>query len=257
MSCLKFKARFCILFVMNAYTSGQTALVTGGAVRIGRHIALELAKRGYDLVIQYNQSESEARETREQIKTLKRKCGLIQADLTDTDILTRFMPDILKVHPGLSLVVNNASVFEKGRLSKTDLDLLERNLMLHLKVPFVLTRDFSKGAMEGHIINILDAKVARNVSEYFAYTLSKKCLAEFTKMAARELAPTFRVNGICPGAILPPSGKDQRYLDRLSERLPLKTTGGLSSISSAVNFLDENNFITGETLFVDGGEHLI
>ncbi|MCD6384235.1 SDR family oxidoreductase [Candidatus Sumerlaeota bacterium] len=234
-----------------------TALVTGGARRIGRAIARALAREGYDISLHYNSSEREAKEVAREIEHTGRRCRLFPCNFTNMAEVFRLIPAVFDAFPDCTLLINNASVFERGRLMDTSEELFDRQFTINFKVPFFLTREFARHCKRGHIINIIDAKAARSHIEYFAYTLSKKALYEFTRMSAKELAPNIRVNGVAPGLILPPPEKDDAYLERLSKHIPLQRRGDPQSVVKAILFLIRNDYITGECIFVDGGEHLI
>jgi len=135
-------------------------------------------------------------------------------------------------------------------------DLFERHFNIHFKAPFFLTQAFAEGCSDGQIINILDTRVRGSDPRHAAYTLSKKALLELTRMAARELGPAVRVNAVAPGMILPPPGGVVDELERRSAGLPLKRIGDTANVVAAVLFLIDNPFVTGECVYVDGGEHL-
>jgi NAD(P)-dependent dehydrogenase (short-subunit alcohol dehydrogenase family) len=234
----------------------KAALVTGGAKRIGKVLAMDLARRGYDVALHYNQSVLDARTTADEIMAMGRRCELFRGDLADAAFVRRLVPQVLDAMPGLSLLINNASIFERAKLAETDEPLLDRNLAINLRAPVVLAQAFAARGAPGHIINLLDTKIARPGVNYFAYTLCKKALADFTRMAACELAPDIRVNGVCPGMTLAPEGKRAGYLDWLSGAVPLRRPGGPEQIAAAVGFLLDNDYITGQILYIDGGEHL-
>lgn len=235
----------------------DVAIVTGGAKRIGRAIALMLARRGYDIILHYNASIDEAENTAKEIEASGRRCYLLSANFDDMTQVLTFIPHAYEISNNCNLLINSASIFERARLLDTDEDLFNRHFNVNFKTPFFLSRDFARFYKLGQIINILDTKISKNMIAYFAYTLTKKALYEFTKMAAKELAPNIRVNGIGPGLILPPPGQDESYLDEKSRSIPLNRKGNLESIESAISFLIDNDFITGECIFIDGGEHLI
>jgi NAD(P)-dependent dehydrogenase (short-subunit alcohol dehydrogenase family) len=147
-------------------------------------------------------------------------------------------------------------VFEKASLRRSGNALFDRAFDVHVKAPFFLTRDFARRRRNGQVVTLLDTRVSRNQSAYFAYTLSKKTLFAFTRMAAVELAPRIRVNGIAPGLILPPEGRSAGYLDRLAAGTPLKRRGGVEEVLACLDFLIHNPYVTGQILYPDGGEHL-
>ncbi len=237
-------------------SSRGTALVTGGAKRIGRTIALGLAEMGFDIAVHYRSSEREAREVVETIQKTGRKSDMFQADFARTEHIENLIPRVTEQFGGLTLLVNNVSIFQRGSLLETDAEQFDMEVTVNLKAPFFLTRNFARICKEGNVINLLDTKIARTLTRYFIYTLTKKALYEFTVMAAKELAPDIRVNGVAPGVILPPPGKDEAYLEERGNELPLRKTGSPEKIFDAVRYLIESDFVTGECIFIDGGEHL-
>ena len=234
----------------------KAALITGGAKRIGRAIALHLAKRGFDIALHYNASKTEAYSLAKEIEKTNRKCKLFQCNLTNTNRILQLIKKVKKQFPDLSLLINNASVFKGGTLLETDLMLFEETFSVNFRAPFFLSRDFGRVIKNGHIINILDTNIKRQKTKYFAYTLSKKILYELTKLSASELTPHVRVNAIVPGAILPPVGKGKNYMKQRAKLIPLKRTGDINDILLGIDFLLANNFVTGECLYIDGGENL-
>lgn len=237
-------------------SSKGAALVTGGARRIGRSIALALAKAGYDIALHYHSSGSEAAEIGRQIEALGRSRQLFSCDLNDTKQVRSLIPEVFKSLPHCNVLINNASIFQQARLLETDERIFERHWNINFKAPFFLTQDFARHCRSGQVINILDTKIVASHLDHFIYTLSKKALFEFTRMAAKELGPGIRVNGVSPGLILPPEGKDSADLDRKAAGIPLRRKGDLEELMAAVLFLVESPFITGDCIFVDGGEHL-
>jgi NAD(P)-dependent dehydrogenase (short-subunit alcohol dehydrogenase family) len=236
--------------------STNAAFVTGAAKRLGREIAMTLARKGYDIALHYRASPDDAQALAEDIRRLGRKCVPIEADLADLRQVQALMPAALQALPHCNLLVNNASLFERCEFLETTEELFEREMNVNFRAPFFLARDFARRCGKGHIINLLDTKIAKQSAAYFIYTLSKKALAEFTLMAAKTLAPNIRVNGICPGPMLPPPGQTEEYLQSLAKTVPLGHVGDPSMIASAVAFLIDNEFITGQWLYVDGGQHL-
>ncbi|MCJ7812481.1 SDR family oxidoreductase, partial [bacterium] len=219
-------------------------------------IALFLSEKGYDIALHYGSSGKEAREVSALVEEKRRRCRLFQCDLGDMKAVSNLIPEVHRSFPDLSLLVNNASIFKRARFMETDLDLYDRHLNINLKTPFFLSQDFARVCKTGQIINILDTKISKTLIEYFVYALSKKALFEFTKMAAKELGPRIRVNGIAPGLILPASGMHKKDFEKMGDHIPLQKTGDPQAVVRAVDFFIENAFVTGETIFVDGGEHL-
>lgn len=232
------------------------ALVTGGARRIGREISLYLAKKGYNIALHYFSDEEKAKEIRDEINLLGRECLLYKRDFNDFESTKSLIEEVYNFCPDFSLLINNASIFLPAGLKETSEALFDNHFTINFKVPFFLTRDFANTCREGHIINIIDVNALKNLTTYFAYTLTKKGLYDFTKMAAKELAPDIRVNGICPGAILPPHGEDKNFWERRLPKIPLGIKGNPDYILKTIGFLLDNPFITGECITVDGGDIL-
>lgn len=233
-----------------------TVLITGGARRVGKAIALALARHGYNIALHYHQSQDEAESVYDAIKPYGVDCHLFACDLMDIQSLQRMIQQIFIDCPDCNVLINNASIFERISFMDTDEEAFDANFSIHVKAPFFLSQAFARQCREGNIINLLDTKVHRTLTEYFAYTLSKKTLFEFTKMAAKALAPTIRVNGIAPGYILPPIDGSETDTDRVQNSIPMKMLGNPEVIAQTVMFLLENTFITGECITVDGGERL-
>jgi pteridine reductase len=184
------------------------------------------------------------------------ECEVFACDLVDPAVPQALVEAVRLRFPRCRLLVNNASVFERGAFEETGRERFDRVWAINFSAPFFLTQAFVSVFPRGHVVNLCDAKVEREFTSHFAYALSKKSVLAFTRMAAKALGPRFRVNAVAPGLILPSSEFDEAALSRLSRRLPLMRKGEASDVASAVVFLDENPYLTGECIFVDGGEHL-
>lgn len=238
----------------------STALVTGGAKRIGREIAINLAREGYDVVISYNKSAVEAKKLATEIsKKFKVRCEVFQCDLAKVGEAKKLGTFMKKNFPNWNLLINNASIFNKSKfLNESDEQLFD-NLNVHLISPMILAKEFAKVAPKNsQIINMVDKNITRYETGYFYYLLSKKLLAEFTKMLSLQLAPEIRVNAVAPGFIL--NAIDGETTDeeaqKLIKKIPLKTKGEVENIWQAIEFLLKNNFVNGQIIFVDGGASL-
>jgi NAD(P)-dependent dehydrogenase (short-subunit alcohol dehydrogenase family) len=235
----------------------QSAIVTGGAARVGRDIALALAGKGFNIGLHYNSSEPEAQVAKTLIEESGRKCVLLQADLCDPAALASVIDRGAQALPGVSVLINNASVFQQKHFLETDLAVFERNFAVHVRAPFFLTAQFAKVCGQGNVINILDMMVAKGNVDYFAYLLSKKSLWDFTKMAAAALAPKVRVNAIAPGSIFQPIDEaDPDYMQKRAKQVPLGIPGSPAYIVQGIEFFLQNPFVTGDCIFIDGGAHL-
>ncbi|TKG93498.1 SDR family oxidoreductase [Puteibacter caeruleilacunae] len=236
-----------------------TALITGSAKRIGNAIARHLAEQGWNIAIHYHSSVLSAARLKNDLssKNPDGKFELISADLNDLNAVEEIVPTVIKEFGTLDLIVNNASIFNKKSLKETTIDFFDAQMQVNFKAPMLLTQVYSRLQEGGLIINLLDTRVTGNQSDYAAYSLSKKLLWEFTKMAAVEYAPAFRINGIAPGATLPPADKDKQYLEKLALNTPMEKPTGVDPILKSIDYVINNEFLTGQLLFCDGGENLV
>jgi pteridine reductase len=237
--------------------TGKTALVTGAAKRIGNAITIGLAKQGVNVIIHYSRSESEARKLRDEIAELGVKSWLVRVDFNDPEACRELVEQAHELSGKIDILVNNASIFSTNDINHVGFEDLKINMLTNAWTPFLLSRYFSEKTVSGKIINILDTRIIGYDFDHFAYYLSKKMLEVLTKSMALKLAPNITVNGIAPGLILPPEGKDYAYLEEKKDTVPLKKYGSLSSIVETVLFLLRNDFVTGQIIHVDGGKHLI
>ncbi len=236
--------------------SKGTALITGGAVRLGKVFCTTLANAGYDLAIHYNSSSEQAAATAKEFRETGVNCETFQFDFSEKNDVSDLITNVRKQFPDLNVLINSASVYDQATMMETPEHILERQFKVNFQTPYLLTQAFAEHCKSGNVINIIDNKIAFNQYQYSAYVLSKKSLAEFTRLAAVELAPDIRVNGIAPGVILPASVRDQNYIDWRIEGIPLKQQGQTDNISQALLYLLTNDFVCGQILFVDGGESL-
>jgi len=233
------------------------ALITGSAKRVGRAIALHFAERGFDIALHYNHSKDDAEQTASDIRALGVGCKLFPADLASHAALAPLVSLVHTAFPNLSVLINSASTFDAGRFMESDIALYQKEFAINTQAPIFLTQAFAKIVKQGAVVNMLDTMITNNKHSCFFYLLSKKTLAEFTKMAAVECAPNIRVNGVCPGYILPGGEWNDEYKKRLEPTLPLQKTASLYDVAEAVYSLATNSAITGQFLFIDGGEHLL
>ena len=234
----------------------NTALITGGSKRIGRSIAQTLAEMGYDIALHFNRSKKDALAARDIIRSGGVKCEIFKSDLSDPSQASALIKNVRKEMNGLNLLVNNASIFKEKRFHDVKERDFDNEFNINFKSPFFLCQQFAKSAKEGMIINLLDARVSKVHTAHFVYNLTKNSLMHLTKMLAKELGPDIRVNAICPGPILPAPGEKISQLRKIAAKTPLKKIGDTIYINQGVKYLVENKFITGEMLFIDGGQHL-
>ena len=243
----------------NQFLAGKTALVTGGATRIGREICLTLARAGASVAVHYRSSEKEARELVSEIEREKGRAVAIAADLQSEQACR----EVVKQAAGAwgtaaSILINNASVFNRENLLELSEASLLREFWPNLFGPMLLSRYFAEGKPKnGVIINLLDRRIAAQDDRFFAYTIAKKALADFTKLAAVALAPDIKVHGVAPGPILPPPGQDETYLLEKGGRRLIHDRLDPAAIAEAVMALISLRGATGQLLFIDDGQHLL
>lgn len=235
-----------------------TALITGASKRIGKAISEHLAANGWNVIIHFNRSAEDAITLVQELgdKYPKQLFSSVTANLRESHEVENLIQSIVSKSGPFDLLVNNASVFNKGYLRETSESLFDSQFDVNLKSPFFLIRDFAVYCKKGNIINFVDTRITGNTSNFAAYTLSKKALWELTKMAALEFAPEIRVNAIAPGVTLAPADEDENYLQNLAKSIPMKQPGGVEPILKSIDFILQNNHLTGQLLFADGGENL-
>lgn len=240
--------------------SGKTALITGSAIRLGRAISLALAEKGCNLILHYHSSVDNVQELLEQVNRKNISATLIKADLTDENESFSLFTKILEFVHHVDILVNNAGIYLNGNALQTTKDIWDKQFMLNLRSPFILSQEFARQlpeGMPGRILNISDAKVLRPKPDHFAYRLTKSSMNEMTKMLAKELAPNITVNALAPGLILPLAGREINDLQKNTiSRIPLQRLGGLEVIEDNVIHILEQDFLTGQIITLDGGEFL-
>jgi len=236
--------------------AGNTALVTGAAKRLGRAIALALARHGASVVVHFNTSERDAGALCEELQGMGVSAWPIQADLSETAQAEELFEQAVAQSGAIDILVNNASIFDKDTLWEVTGASLERNLQLHAVVPLTLARALAKQDRPGHVINLLDTRVTTYDRQHASYHLSKRMLLTLTRMLALELAPQIAVNAVAPGLILPPAGEDESYLEKFAHCNPQNRYGDPQDVADAVLFLLHSSFITGQVIYVDGGYHM-
>ncbi len=238
----------------------RVAVVTGGAVRIGRELSLRLATEGMRVCLHYGSSAEAAEETAADIRKRGGKVITVQANLASPlEAAKKVVAAAVTAYDGVDVLINNASIFETGSLAQTTPDHWQRHQRINLEAPLFLCQQFARqlaNDSDGAIVNIADWRAERPQPGHLAYTISKAGLVCLTKVLAQELAPQVRVNAIAPGAILPPADASPDHLERMSSVIPLQRTGSPASISDAVLFLLKNDFVNGEVLHVTGGQQL-
>ena len=230
------------------------ALVTGAAHRLGKVFALTLAQHGFDILLHYHQSLDAARQTQEEIESVGMRVILTQADLTEPAQIESLVSNL----NSLDVLVNSAAFMPSGKVDSLSIENWDTSLDLNLRAPFLLAQECAKKMTDGGlIVNISDVGAQKAWSRYPSYTVSKAALESLTKILARGFAPKIRVNAIAPGFVLQSDIVSDEEWQRLVNRIPLKRPARTEEIASALEFLLKNEYITGQTIVVDGGYSLI
>jgi len=245
----------------------KVALVTGGAHRVGKAIALALAQAGANVVVHYGQSEAAAHETVREIKSRGVQALAVQADLADPAAITAMFETIRERFNRLDVLVNSAANFVKQPFDEVTVDDWKTVVQVNLRAPFFCTQHAARlmravrrpADQPAAIVNISDLAGVHPWHDFAAHGVAKAGLLHLTRITARELGPDIRVNAVIPGAILPPGNlsPDSTRWRQMGESVPLRRTGDPAYIAQTVVFLAHNDYITGASIPVDGGEHLI
>ena len=231
----------------------KNVLITGAANRIGREIAISLSKLGFNIGIHYNSSESNANQTLKLVKKNKVEASIIQSDLSNEKNCIKLIKDTEKKIGEVSILINNASTFKKNTLENTSSREIEEDFYVNLIAPFILCKAIFRKSNKGKVINISDWKTAR--TNRFSYGVSKAAIYGLTKSLSLSMAPNYQVNEIALGAILPPADAPNRKTESINLG-PIGRTAKIEEVTSCIEMLIKNDFITGERIFVDGGRHV-
>lgn len=241
------------------------AVVTGGAHRLGRAFALTLAYQGYAVLAHYHRSSQIIPKTVAEIKSFGVPAFSIQADLTQVDhveALFMLVDSLLAQSEAqldrFAVLVNSAAVMPRGDAQTLPVEDWDTTLNLNLRAPFLCAQQASlRMTSGGLIVNVSDIGAEKAWSRFPSYTVSKAALESLTRVLARSLAPAIRVNAIAPGLVLPSESVSREEWEKLIGRLPLKRAATTEEIASALEFLLKNEYVTGQTIVVDGGYSLI
>ncbi len=237
----------------------RAALVTGGAQRIGRGIALALARAGFDVAVHCRSSNAAATATCDEIRRLGRRAVVVQADLADEAQTAALLPQTMAALGPIGVLVNNASRFERDEWNDATRASWDAHLEPNLRAPFVLMQHFARllpAPLPGAIINLLDQRVWSITPYFVSYTVSKAALWALTQSMALALAPRIRVNAIGPGPTLPSERQTQAQFDSQAESVPLRHGTSPEEIGRAVVAILDLPAMTGQMLALDGGQHL-
>lgn len=243
------------------------ALVTGAGARLGRAMAVYLAERGCDVAVHYASSQAGAEETAAQVKAQGQHATLMQADLLNEAAVQNLLPDAADALGGpVTVLVNNASIFEYDTLTSATRDSWDRHLESNLRAPFVLTQALAAQALEpasdgeplatGLVVNMIDQRVRKLTPEFMTYTIAKMGLWAFTQTAAQALAPRVRVNAIGPGPTLKGSRQSEDHFAKQRASTVLERGANPSDITVALGYFLDAPAVTGQLICVDGGQHL-
>ena len=238
----------------------DVALVTGGAKRIGRAIALALARDGWDVAIHYGRSQDDARQTTQAIEALGRRAVALAGDLADESSTRALLSRCAQSLGPVTCLVNNASVFEYDSAAAFDTALFERTLRVNVVAPVLLAAALAAQLppqAQGVVINLLDQKLFNPNPDFLSYTLSKSALKEATVLLAQALAPRTRVIGVAPGITMVSGAQSAAGFAAAHSRTPLGRSSTPEDVAQAVVFAARAPAITGTTLLVDGGQHLV
>jgi len=238
----------------------KTALVTGGALRLGRAIALGLAADGWDIAVHYQASRDAAQATIAEIRALGRRAHALQHDLDSAAELSPLFEDCEAALGPVHCLVNNASLFEHDTAASFTLERFEAHMRTNVAAPVRLAlalRDRLPAGSRGVVVNLLDQKLWNPNPDFLSYTLSKAALEAATGLLARALAPQLRVVGVAPGITLPAKGQTDAGFAAAHQANPLGRGSTPADIAAAVVYLANAPAVTGTTLLVDGGQHLV
>jgi NAD(P)-dependent dehydrogenase (short-subunit alcohol dehydrogenase family) len=238
----------------------QSAIITGAARRIGRRIALDLARDGWAVAIHCNSSRGDAETLKSEIEAKGGRSMIVQGDLARADVPERLIAEAGQALGPLSCLVNNASRFEPDEAGSVTLESWTSHLDTNLRAPVFLSQSFAAqvpAEAQGNIINIIDQRVWRLTPKFFSYTASKSALWTVTRTLAQALAPRIRVNAIGPGPALPNVRMDEEDFARQARLTLLKRGTSPEEISAAVKYILSAPAMTGQMIVLDGGQHLL
>ena len=239
----------------------KTIFITGAAKRIGKEIALTFKELGWNIIIHYNSSKNDADNLADQInKDNPNSAKTVQGNLDVKEDVQKILNEVSDAFPSIDLLINNASTFYPTPIDQISEDHWEKLIGSNLKGPLFLIQGLKEKLKKsnGSIINITDTNLTKGVANYSIYSAAKAGLEAITKGLARELAPEIKVNAIAPGAMLEPPDVTwtEEQKNKVIENIPLKRMGSEKDIANAVKFLANSEYITGQTIKVDGGRSL-
>ncbi len=247
-------------------TDRKAALITGAARRVGRAIALHLAREGWDIAVHYRASRTDAEALAREIAALGVACRLYRFDLAEPDAAPALIDAFCDDFPAAGLLVNSAAMFERDTIDRFDLALWQGHMALNALAPILLARRFFEritmaGTAEpgdtANVVNILDQKVANLTPDYFSYTIAKAALASATQMLAMAFWPHVRVNGVAPGLVLPSGGQSEAEFRAMHGQTPLGVGVTVEDIGRTITYMVATPSLTGEIITLAGGANFI
>jgi len=235
---------------------GKSALVTGGAHRVGKAIALRLARAGANVAVNYNQSHDAAQVTVSEIRRLGVRALAVPADVADASQATDLIRATTDEFGGLDILVNSASLFRKTPIPTDDFTDWHQVINVSINGAFYTSNAAANMMQNGVIVNIVDLSIWEPWAGFTAHAVGKAGLLAMTRQLALELAPNIRVNAVAPGYVLPPPNMSDERIQKIASGTPLQRWGTPDDVAQAVQFLVEADYITGEVIRVDGGESL-
>ncbi len=237
----------------------SAVLVTGAAKRLGRAIALKLAREGYDVAVHYRSSKAEADAVAAEIKALGRRAALVEGELSKEADVAAIVPRAVFALGPLTALVNSASVFEDDRVETATRASWDKHLDTNLRAPLVLSQAFAAqlpAGAHGGIVNLIDQQVLNLTPQFLSYTVSKAALWTLTQTLAQALAPRIRVNAVAPGPSLKAERQSQANFDGHVKATLLQRPSSPEDIAAAVAYLLAAPAVTGQMIAVDSGQHL-
>lgn len=234
----------------------KTAVITGATGTLGKYIASGFMERGINVVIQYNRSVEKAEELLASADTFGVKAAMFKMDLERPEESAGLFDLAQSFTGNVDFLINSASLYTATNLNSVTMQDILKAVSINAAAPLILSRNFKERCSNGAVVNILDARMVDYDKEHVAYSLSKQMLFSLTRMMSVEFAPGIRVNGVAPGIITIPEGTDEKIIKKMENAALLKKKGEPADILSAVMYLLESDYITGETIFVDGGRNL-
>ncbi|MFH2038744.1 MAG: SDR family oxidoreductase [Chloroflexota bacterium] len=236
----------------------KIAVVTGAGHRLGREFAVSLSRMGYAILLHYNSSNILAEKTAENIKAEGGNAFLFKADLTDYYQIKEMWKYIVSLPFEVEVLINSAAIMYHNDIRTLSLSEFDETIALNLRAPLICSQEAARNMTSGGlIINISDVGAGKNWLGYPVYSISKSALEVLTRILAKALAPDIRVNAISPGLVLPPKEIDDKNWEKLKEKIPLKRTAITSEVTSMVEYLLKNKYVTGQVIAIDGGYSLL